>query len=89
MLIIFLYLIILALIHAKLEIMIEGKKIGWANNLPCWRVDNYLTQLIIGKEITGYHTYLCLMFLLLFHSPILFLGWSLRIESIIMGFYFI
>jgi hypothetical protein len=83
------YLTILAALHAKLELAIEGKKTGWAFNLPCWRIDNYITQLLIGKELTGYHFYLCLMFLLLFHSPVLFLPWTLALECFILGSYFI
>jgi hypothetical protein len=83
------FLIVLAAIHAKLELMIEGRKVGWAHNLPCWRVDNVLTHFLIGKEITGYHWYLCMMFLLLFHSPFLFISWSLKQEFTCFGYYFI
>lgn len=89
MIYIILYLILLAAIHAKLELMIEGKRMGWAFNLPCWRVDNIITRLILGKEITGYHWYMCLMFLLLFHSPFLFITWTLSNELKILGFYFL
>ena len=43
---IILYLILLAAIHAKLELQIEGKKAGWALRLSCWRIDNKFTQFI-------------------------------------------
>jgi len=86
---IILYLILLAANHAKLELMIEGKRMGWAFNLPCWRIDNVITRFILGKEITGYHWYMCLMFLLLFHSPLLFIRWTLSNELRILGFYFL
>jgi len=85
---IILYLILLAAIHAKLEIMIEGKE-GWAKSLPCWRLNVFITKLIIGKEITGYHIYLMLMFLLLFHSPFLFLNWTLSGELFVLGLFYI
>jgi hypothetical protein len=83
---IILYLILLAAIHAKLEIMIEGKE-GWAKSLPCWRLNVFIIKLIIGKEITGYHTYLMFMFLLLFHSPFLFLNWTLSGELYVLGLF--
>jgi hypothetical protein len=79
-------LIILALIHAKLELQIEGKA-GWALRLPCWRISNKFVQLILGKELTGYHFYLLLLFAILFHSPILFISWTLQKECFILGTY--
>lgn len=81
---ILLYLLLVASLHAKLEIMIEGKS-GWARSLPCWRFNRFITKLILGKEITGYHFYLFLMFLALFHSPLLFLTWTFKTESLILG----
>lgn len=84
---IILFLIILAAIHAKLELQIEGKKAGWALRLPCWRLDNKITQLILGKEITGYHFYLLIMFFFLFHSPYLFISISLKTEYLILGLF--
>lgn len=81
---IFLYLILLALVHAKLEIQIEGHD-GWARTLPCWRLNMFIVKLIIGKELTGYHTYLFILFLLLFHSPLLFLPFTWQTEALILG----
>jgi hypothetical protein len=81
------YLILLALIHAKLELMTEGKH-GWGLNFPCWRINHYLINLLIGKELTGYHFYMCIMFLLLFHSPFLFVGFSIKKELLAMGLFF-
>jgi len=88
MIIIILYLILLAAIHAKVELMIEGRRGGWGLRFPCWVVNNKLTQLIIGKELTGYHFYLMIMFLLLFHSPFIFIEYSFKKELLILGVYF-
>jgi hypothetical protein len=87
MIIIILYLIILATIHAKMELMSEGKA-GWGLRFPCWRINNRLINLLINKELTGYHFYMCILFLLLFHSPFLFIDFSLKKELTIMGLFF-
>jgi hypothetical protein len=87
MIIIILYLILLAAIHAKVELMTEGK-MGWGIKFPCWRINSKLIKLLIGKELTGYHFYMCIMFLLLFHSPLLFIPWSLSLECQLLGLYF-
>jgi hypothetical protein len=81
---ILLYLFLVASLHALLEIMIEAKE-GWARKLPCWRLNVFVTKFIIGKELTGYHCYLMLLFLTLFHSPLLFMSWTPKIEYLIMG----
>lgn len=86
---IILYLILLALMHAKMELMIEGNKGGWALNLPCWRISNWLINLLINKELTGYHFYMCLLFLFIFHSPFLFIPFTLKKEMIVIGSYFL
>lgn len=83
---IIIFIIFLAFIHARLELMIEGK-LGWALRLPCWRIDNKLTRLLLGKEITGYHFWMIIMFLLLFHSPFLFIDFSLKKEFITLGLF--
>ena len=88
MIITILYLLVLAALHAKMELMSEGKG-GWGLNFPCWRINNRIINLLINKELTGYHFYMCLMFLLLFHSPFLFIDWSLKRESLCFGFYFL
>ena len=86
--IIIIFLILLAAIHAKMELMSEGK-MGWGLKFPCWRLNNALIRLVIGKELTGYHFYMCLMFLLLFHSPLLFISWTLSLQFQILGYYFL
>ena len=87
MIIIIAYLLLLALIHAKLELMAEGKS-GWGLNFPCWRINNKLINLLINKELTGYHFWMCLMFLLLFHSPFLFMTWTFKKELTALGLFF-
>jgi hypothetical protein len=90
MIIIIFYLILLAIIHAKLELMIEGKRMGWASNLPCWEISNKISNWILGnKPITGYHFWLLVMFLLLFHSPFLFIQWNPSSEYKVLGLYFL
>lgn len=84
---IILFLILLAIIHAKMELMSEGK-MGWGLKFPCWRINNALIHLLIGKELTGYHFYMCVMFLLLFHSPYLFIKFTFKQELTILGLYF-
>jgi hypothetical protein len=81
------FLLFLAALHAQLELQIEGKKAGWALKLPCWRVNNKFTQLILGKEITGYHFWLLIMYVVIFHSPYLFIPLTLKNELLILGFF--
>jgi len=84
---IILFLIFVAIIHAKLELQIEGKKAGWALRLPCWRIDNKFIHFLLGKEITGYHFWLLILFFMLFHSPYLFIPLTLKNEFLILGLF--
>jgi len=88
MIITILFIILLAFIHAKVELMTEGKG-GWGLRFPCWKINNHIINILIGKELTGYHFYMGIMFLLLFHSPLLFIKWTLKSEFIILGSYFL
>jgi len=71
------YLFILAIVLAILEIQIEGKY-GWAKNLPTWRPtqDNWLvrayTKFMSDREPTGYHMSMFTFVLLIFHFPYVF-----------------
>ena len=86
MIFIVLYLLILAALHAKLELQIEGYKVGWAFKLPCWKIENKFTNWLLGdKPLTGYHFYLLILFLFLFHSPYLFISFTLKKEFIVLG----
>ncbi len=81
------FLLAYSTVFALFEIQIEGNK-GWAAALPCWRVQNKWTRLLIGdKPITGYHVLInVLMLLLLQFPPLLFVTWSWRLECLVIGF---
>lgn len=69
-----LYLFILALVLALLEIQIEGPN-GWARNLPTWRPASHkwysklYEKIMSGKELTGYHLAMFGFVLLIFFFP--------------------
>ena len=75
-----LYLFILSVFIANLEIQIEGPN-GWAADLPTWRITNpHYTWVFGGRPITGYHVFLNLVLLTFFHFPLLFRKPTLRAE---------
>ena len=80
----FIWMLILAYFHARQEGEIEGKA-GWARHLPTFRISTFITKLLLNKEITGYHIFLLLMFLTIFHVPFLFIPFTLKIECQILG----
>ncbi len=91
------YVFILALILAILEVQIEGAH-GWAKNLPTWRANpnkwyaKIYMKMMEGKEMTGYHLSLFSMILLLFHFPFASgVEWNLanEISTIIIFLFFI
>ncbi len=68
------YIFVLAVVLALLEIQVEGQH-GWAKNLPTWRphARNWYVQvysrLMSGKELTGYHLLMFSFVFLIFHLP--------------------
>jgi hypothetical protein len=91
------YIFILALILAILEVQIEGAH-GWAKNLPTWRANPHkwyaklYMKMMEGKEMTGYHLSLFSMIFLLFHFPYASgLSWTIsnEISTIIFFLFFI
>jgi len=81
------YLFVMALILAILEVQIEGKH-GWAANLPTWRprADKWYTKLFKwfagGKGMTGYHLSIFSFVFLIFHLPFFWgVSWSLAREA--------
>ncbi len=72
-----LYLFVIAVVLAILEIQIEGPH-GWAKNLPTWRPDpkhpvaKLYSKMMSGKELTGYHTSIFTFVFLIFHLPYVF-----------------
>lgn len=73
----YIYALLCAILLALLEIQIEGDQ-GWARNLPTWRIN-------IGNFVlTGYHTFIFLLLLLIFHLPFFFTKWTMQNECIIL-----
>jgi len=78
------YIFILALVLAILEIQIEGPN-GWAKNLPTWRPSSdkwyirWYVKFMSGREATGYHITMFTFVFLIFHLPYVF-GWDLSWE---------
>lgn len=71
-----LYLFALCWILAKVEIEIEGAR-GWAVSLPTWRWEpEWWLNLTNGKAVTGYHLWLTLFLIGVFHLPLVFSGFS-------------
>lgn len=76
----FIYIIVLSIFLAYLEIQIEGTD-GWAKNLPTWRAK------VSNFEITGYHLSLWAFVFLYAHMPMFFTGWSFKKESFALSFF--
>jgi len=86
------YLFIVALVLAYLEVQIEGKY-GWASKLPTWKPGEVwyarLYRVIMsGKDLTGYHIGVFGMVALFLHYPF-FSGtaWSLRSEALTISLF--
>lgn len=61
---------------ARTEIEIEGAH-GWAVTLPTWRWGpDWFTDLTNGKDVTGYHVWISLFLIAVFHMPLVFAGFS-------------
>lgn len=79
------YIFVMAVVLAVLEIQIEGAH-GWAKNLPTWRPKNpnFFTKLykgvMSGKEMTGYHLSMFALVFLIFGLPYVF-GMPLTLED--------
>ncbi len=71
-----LYIFALCHILGRVEIHIEGAH-GWAVNLPTWRWGPaWWLNLTNGKEVTGYHVWITLFLIGIFHLPLVFVGFS-------------
>jgi len=82
------FILVLSVVTALLEIQIEGKN-GWASKLPTWRIaPQWFRKLTNRVELTGYHFFLNIFLLLLFHFPVLLIGWSWFLECTILSCYF-
>jgi hypothetical protein len=74
-----LFVVVLSILLAYLEIQIEGKY-GWARNLPTWRRD------MNGFVWTGYHVALWSFLLVVVHIPFLFTAWTGKKECFVLSF---
>ena len=90
------YIFILAVVLAILEIQIEGPN-GWAKNLPTWRpaADKWYIRMYVkfmsGREATGYHITMFSFVFLIFNLPYFFgldINWNnwLRTASFFLIF---
>ena len=74
---------------AKVEIHIEGDS-GWAVKLPTWRWEpEWFLGLTNGKALTGYHLYLTLFLLGMFHLPLVFTGFTRELSAKCLSSYFL
>lgn len=85
------YLFILALVFALLEIEIEGKY-GWSEKTQTWyRYDPRATvnKFLGGKPLTGYHIFIFGSAILISHLPFVFnLPWNIKNELWILAIHF-
>lgn len=78
----FIFVCVLALFFAQVEIQIEGSG-GWAANLPTWRIEKHWLLDIFwgGRAMTGYHAWVFPFISLFFHFPFVMLQqWSVKLE---------
>lgn len=80
------FLLLLAYVHAKWEVQIEGKD-GWAAKLPCWRLNVFLRKLLGDKCVTGYHFWMMVLFQMIFHTAFIFINWTIPYELILQGLF--
>lgn len=87
------YIFILALILAILEVQIEGAH-GWAKNLPTWRAKpnkwyaKIYKKITGDKDLTGYHLCLFSFIFVLFHSLFFFgIKWNIMMEIKIISLF--
>lgn len=78
------YLFVFTIFYSLFEIEIEGKN-GWAKCLPTWRITIPYQKTFNGKAITGYHTFMILIWTMFFHSYFLYNSWSFGKELICVG----
>jgi hypothetical protein len=80
----FIFTLILAIITALWEIQAEGHD-GWARNLPTFRINVFFKKLLGGKSLTGYHIFLLLLFITVFHGLFINELGTWKIECTIIG----
>ncbi len=92
-----LYLFVMAVVLALVEIQIEGEG-GWAKNLPTYHqsVNRWIVRvysaIMSGKEMTVYHISIFTFVLLSFHLPYMFglqLTWNHWLQTMSLYFLFL
>jgi len=88
------YLFVVALVLAFLEVQIEGKH-GWAAKLPTWKPGEtwyarFYRVIMSGKELTGYHLGIFGLAALFLHYPF-FIGtvWSWQNEAWVISIFLV
>lgn len=89
------YVFILGLLLAIIEIQIEGKA-GWASELPTWRPHSksklgHWYHKLTKKELTGYHLALNPFLFLFFHFPFIWTwtwSWQAELETLAVFAFF-
>jgi hypothetical protein len=80
----YIFTIILAVVTALQEIQTEGKW-GWAKLLPTFRINVFFRKLLGGKALTGYHIFLLLTYIIVFHGLFINELGTWKIEATIFG----
>ena len=78
---------LLGLFFAQVEIQIEGAA-GWAANLPTWRIEKHwlLEMFWGGRPMTGYHAWVFPFMALFFHFPLVFFQrWSVKLQAKVLA----
>ncbi|RJR31686.1 hypothetical protein C4569_01895 [Candidatus Parcubacteria bacterium] len=90
-----LYIYLMIIVLAAIEIQIEGPH-GWAANLPVWKPEkttwygSFYSKIRSGKELTGYHLFLFIFVLLIFHLPfVVSYVWNIWYEFQILSLFFL
>jgi hypothetical protein len=84
----YIFTLVLAIITALWEIQVEGKE-GWAKQLPTFRINVFFRKLLGGKPLTGYHIFLLLIFIIVFHGLFINELGTWKVESTIFGLIFL
>lgn len=85
----FLFLLWISFCAAKVEIAIEGKH-GWARDLPTWRLPptSLVSKLFFSdRPATGYHIWLEILAISVFHMAYIFVPLSWMVELQILAFF--
>ena len=80
----YIFTLALAIITSLWEIQVEGRN-GWAKQLPTFRINVFFRTLLGGKPLTGYHIYLLLLFITVFHGGFINELGSLKTELKVLG----